>query len=323
MRGLDRRTVVAGLGATLSAGLTIRPGDAIAQAWPGREITVINPFPPGSATDLLTRIYARVLQTKLNAAAVVKNIPGSAAAIGSAQIAASKPDGYTLGMVGTGAILAPHILDVPYKWQSDFDFIGQIADLYWGVIVAANSPVKSIDDLIALSKQRRVTYGANSPNGSAAMFQLTQLTGGNFKWVVFQGAVETVTQAIGGHVDAAVSTATDAVAQIQAGNLRLLASASSQRWPAFPDVRTLKELGYEAESLSSVGFAFPKGVDQAIRSRAEQALKEGIEDPAVQKEIAALGVIRIFRDGGAYREHLSASEGVLVPILKEAGMLRT
>lgn len=323
MRNFDRRTVVAGLGATLLAGLAARPFEAEAQAWPSREITVINPFPPGSATDLLTRIYARMLQAKLNATAVVKNIPGSAAAIGSAQIAASKPDGYTVGMVGTGAILAPHVLDVPYKWQSDFDFVGQMADLYWGVVVAANSPVKSIEDLAALSKQRRVTYGANSPNGSAAMFQLTKLTGGNFKWVVFQGAVETVTQAIGGHVDCAVSTATDAVAQIQAGNLRLLASASSQRWPAFPEVMTLKELGYEAESLSSVGFAFPKGVDPVIRARAEQVLREGMEDPAVQKEIAGLGIIRVFRDGPAYRQHLIASESVLVPILKEAGMLKT
>lgn len=319
---VPRRTVLQGLGAAafgLAGGL---PGRAMAQAWPSRELTVINPFPPGSATDLLTRIFGRILQSKFNATAVVKNIPGSAAALGTSQIASSKPDGYTVGMVGTGAVLAKHILEVPYKFPDDFDFVGQIADLYWGIVVAANSPAKTLDDLIAISKQRRVTYGANSPNGSASMFQLTKLTGGNFKWVVFQGAVETVTQAAGGHVDCAVSTATDAVAQIQAGNLRLLASASSQRWPAFPEIKTMKELGYNAESLSSVGFAFPKGVDPAILSRTEAALKQAIDEPEIAKEIAALGVLKTFRDGVAYRNHLLESEKILLPILQEAGMLK-
>lgn len=313
-----RRTVLKGLGA-----LTVAlPGRAMAQSWPSREITVINPFPPGSATDLLTRIFARMLQAKFNATAVVKNIPGSAAALGTAQLAASKADGYAVGMVGTGAVLAKHILDVPYKFPEDFDFVGQIADLYWGIVVAANSPAKTLDDLIAMSKQRRVTYGANSPNGSASMFQLTKLTGGNFKWVVFQGAVETVTQAAGGHVDCAVSTATDAVAQIQAGNLRLLASASSARWPAFPEIKTMKELGYNAESLSSVGFAFPKGVDPAIRARTEAVLKQAMDEPEISKEIGALGVLKTFRDGAAYRDHLLESEKILLPILQEAGMLK-
>lgn len=195
--------------------------------WPRKEITLINNFPPGSATELTARAIARNIEKTLGVTVVVKSIPGAAGQLGPAELARSAPDGYTMGLVGSSTYLtAPHMMDVPFKAWDAFDLIAQATELRYGIGVAKNSPITSIEDMIAKSKQKRLTYSSTSPNNVLPMFQLNKFNGANLRWIVFAGGSESVLQAVGGHVDITLQSYTEMKPQLDSGALRLLASTS-------------------------------------------------------------------------------------------------
>jgi tripartite-type tricarboxylate transporter receptor subunit TctC len=318
---MDRRSLVqaaAGLGA-----LSISPRPWAQAKWPTREITLINPNAPGASTDLTARLIAQALEKKMQVPVIVKNVVGGAGALGPSTLATAAPDGYTMGLVAISShITVPAMMDVKYNPWDAFDVLGQVAELRYGVGVAANSPVKTLQDLVALSKQRQVTYGSNNVTNVVAMYQLAKLTGGRFRWVVFSGGVEAVAQAVGGHVDAVIQTVSEMRPQIDGGKLRLLAAAGTERWPDYPDIKTLREQGYDAVTRGPFGYAYPKGVDPAIHKRMETALAEVMADPAVQNQIKTLGIVPVHRNGADYKTYLKSIENDLLPILGETGMLK-
>lgn len=318
---MERRTILRA-GAALAGTAFAAP--VIGQAkWPSREITLINPNAPGAATDLTARIIAQALEKRLNATVIVKNVVGGAGALGPSTLASATPDGHTMGLVAISShITVPNMMDVQYKPWEAFEVIGQVATLRYGIGVGEGSPVKTIQELIALGKQRTVTYGSNNVTNVVAMFQLAKLTGASFRWVRFSGGVEAVTQAVGGHVDAVIQTVTEMKPQIEAGKLRFLAAAAVERWPDFPEVKTLREHGYEAVSHGPFGYAFPAGVDKEILKRMEAALADVMADKSVTDQIARIGIVPVYRSGAEYRAFLKEIEGNLLPILKETGMAK-
>lgn len=318
---MHRRTLLRG-GAALAGGLMSVP--ALAQSkWPSREITLIIPNAPGAATDFTARIIAQALEKRLNATVVCKNVVGGAGALGPSTLAAAAPDGHTIGQVAISShITVPQMMDVKYSPWEAFDIIGQVATLRYGIGVGEGSPVKTLQELIALGKQRIVTYSSNNVTNVVAMYQLATLTGAKFRWVRFSGAVESVTQAVGGHVDAVIQSATEMKPQIDAGKLRFLAAAAVERWPDYPEVKTLREHGFNAVSHGPFGYAFPAGMDKSILKRMETAMAEVMADKAVVDQIARLGVVPVYRNGVEYRAFLKSIEADLVPILKETGMAK-
>ena len=142
-----RRRLLAATGAlaATAAGLS---GTARAQAakWPSREITLINPNAPGAATDLTARIVAQALEKRLQNPVIVKNVVGGAGALGPSTLATSAPDGHTLGLIAISShITVPALMDVKYNPWEAFAPLGQVAMLRYGVGVAANSPIKTIE----------------------------------------------------------------------------------------------------------------------------------------------------------------------------------
>lgn len=292
-----------------------------ADNWPRKEITLINNFPPGSATELTARAIARSIEKQLGATIIIKAVPGGAGQLGPAELARSAPDGYTMGLVGSSTYLtAPHMMDVPFKAWEAFDLIAQSTDLRYGIGVAKNSPITSIDDMIARSKQKRVTYSSTSPNNVLPMFQLNKNNGANLRWIVFAGGSESVLQAVGGHVDATLQSYTEMKPQIDAGNMRLLASASPERWPGYPDSPTLRELGYNYISIGPMGYAFPRGTDPKIRERMEKAFEVALKDPEVLDQLAKLGVAPSYRSGADFHKYMKDMEPLFIQILTESGM---
>lgn len=319
---MDRRTVLLA-GSALAAGAGSHAARAQTAKWPSREITLINPNAPGASTDLTARLIAQALEKRLQATVIVKNVVGGAGALGPSTLAAAAPDGHTMGLVAISShITVPNMMDVKYNPWEAFDVIGQVAALRYGVGVGINSPIKTIEELIATGKQRLVTYGSNNVTNVVAMFQLAKLTGAKFRWVVFSGGVESVAQAVGGHVDAVIQTVAEMRPQIDGGKLRFLAAAAPERWPDYPNVKTLRESGYEAVSNGPFGYAFPAGVDPAIRQRMEAALADVMADKGVQAQIANLGIVPIYRSGADYKAFLKKIEGELLPILAETGMAK-
>ncbi len=319
---MRRRTVLRGSTA-LAAAIGAAPALAQSSKWPSREISLINPNAPGASTDLTARIIASALEKRLNATVIVKNVVGGAGALGPTTLAQAAPDGHTFGLVAISShITVPNMMNVTYEPWKAFDIIGQVAALRYGIGARADGPIKLLEEMIAAGKQKQLTYSSNNVTNVVAMFQLAKLTGAKFRWVVFPGGVESVTAAIGGHVDAVIQTVTEMRPQIEAGKLRFLVSAAEARWPDYPEVKTLRELGFNAGSIGPFGYAFPTGVDPAIKERMDKALADVMKDETVTKQITNLGIEAVYRNGKDYGALLKSIETELVPILKETGMAK-
>jgi tripartite-type tricarboxylate transporter receptor subunit TctC len=319
---MKRRDVLVGA-AALAAGSIAKPATLRAQAWPAREITIIVAVGPGSSADAIARGVARVASRELQAPVQVKNVLGGAGLTGFAELAASKPDGYTFGLVNVGGLLVfPHIMKVPYTWDS-FSFLGGVAENYFGVGIAANSPIKTIEDLVAAAKTRRVTYSASAIMNGVAMIQLGNATGVKFQFVPSSTQPEAVAQAVGGHVDVVLQTPADLVPLIEGKQLRLLASATDYRWPNYPDVKTLKEMGYNAASVVPLGFACPAAVPQDIKAKLEKAVAAAATDPELVATMRNLTIRPRTMTSVEFHDAIKSQSATVEGILVAAGMKKT
>jgi tripartite-type tricarboxylate transporter receptor subunit TctC len=319
---MKRRDILAG-GAGLLSSLVVGRRGAVAQTWPARPITIVVAVGPGSSADAVARGVARVVSRELGVSVQVKNVLGGAGLTGFAELAASKPDGYTFGLVNVGGLLIfPHIMKVPYTWDS-FSFLGGVAENYFGIGIAANSPIKTVEDLVAAAKMRRVTYSASAIMNGVAMIQLGNATGAKFQFVPTSTQPEAVAQAVGGHVDVVLQTPPDLVPLIDGGQLRLLASATDYRWPNYPDVKTLKEIGYDARSVVPLGFACPAAVQPEIRTRLERAVTLATTDPELQATMKSLTIRPRAMTSAEFAEAIKSQAAIVESILVAAGMKKT
>lgn len=318
---MRRRDVLAGGAATL--GVLASPAIVRAQAWPSREITIIVAVGPGSSADTMARGVAKIAARELNATVQVRNVLGGAGLTGFAELAASRPDGHTFGVVNVGGLLVfPHIMKVPYTWDS-FSFLGSVADAYYGIGIAANSPIKTVEDLVRTAKSRRVTYSASAIMNGMAMIQLGNATGTKFQFVPASTQAEAVAQAVGGHVDLVLQTPPDMVPLIEGKQLRLLASATDRRWPNYPDIPTLKDLGFNAATVVPLGFACPSGVPAEIRARLEQAVARAARDAELTETLRSLTIAPHAMTGKEFHDAIRSQAAAVEAALVEAGMKKT
>ena len=157
-----------------------------------------------------------------------------------------------------------------------------------GIGIAAKSPIRTVEDLVAAAKTRRVTYSASAIMNGVAIIHLAPATGVKFQFVPANTQPEAVAQAAGGHVDVVLQTPADLIPLIEGGQLRLLASVTDDRWPKYPDVKTLKEMGYDATTIVPLGFACPSAVPAEIRAKLERVVTFAAADPEVQATLKSL-----------------------------------
>lgn len=307
-------------GTALLAGSLAMPTFAQTGDWPNREITVIVPVTPGSGADATARAVAAKASAELKVPVVVKNITGGGGLTGFTQMSQSPADGYTIGLVNLGALLImPHTTQVPYTWDS-FSFLGAVSESYYGVGVAYDSPIKTMADLVEAGKKGRVTFSANAPMNGISLFQIGNQNGAKFQLVLSNSQAEAITQAVGGHVMATTQSAPDMTPLIEGKQLRLLASASSRRWPQYPDIPTLRDLGYNAANVIPLGFACPAGVPKPIRDRFEKIIMDTARDPEVVASLTKFQVAIIPLTGAEFETAIKSQAPVVEQILEQAGM---
>lgn len=284
---------------------------------------IIN-YGAGGNTDVAARAIGNAMESMLKKPIVPNNRAGAQGTLGVASLARQKPDGYTLGVVTFSTIaITPHLMKVDYK-VDDFDFIAGVARYRYGVAVRADSPYKTIADLVTASKQGRgIFFGAPSAPNNLAMYELGRKTGGKFEEINYKSGAETVAALIGGQVDAIVQNPSDIVQHVKAGKMRLLASASPMRWKELPDVPTLKEQGYAVEIDSWIGLAYPKGVPTAIRETMERIAMAAVAGPQVAKVFETAGVDPVAVTGDEYRKKLVEGREAMGAAIKAANLPRT
>jgi tripartite-type tricarboxylate transporter receptor subunit TctC len=258
--------------------------------FPTKPITLLVGFGPGGGGDLSSRALADAASKVLGQPVVVQNKPGGGGAVALGELKNAPPDGYTVSLLTTGAIISPHLRKVTYHPVNDFDAILQTNGIIYGLVVRADSAIKSVKDLIAYTqanpnKVKYSTAGAGTPQ-HLAMLQLADQF--NLKWthVPFGGGVEAVSALLGGHVDFESGSA-EWKPYVLPGRLLLLATYGEKRLESFPDVPTLVDLGYGIIAPNIQCYIGPKGIPIDRLKILHDAFYKGMEDPGfreVQKQ---------------------------------------
>ncbi|MDS1139932.1 tripartite tricarboxylate transporter substrate binding protein [Pusillimonas sp. SM2304] len=319
-----RRKLLMGLGLGFPM---LAAGMGKAWAYPDRPIKIVVPYPTGSSLEVIARVVAESYLGELGSPAIVFNMPGGSAAIGTRSVAQSAPDGYTL-LLGTNQTHGANSALYPklgYDPVQDFIPIAGLGRLQHLLVARKDLGVDTLDAFVELVRSRSgdINYGS-SGNGSAshlAAEMFKRSAGVDMQHIPYKGSGDVVQAIMGGHIDAAFSTMPTVLAQVRNGDLIALAVASATRSPSLPDIPTLTEKGIlnaEADAWSAL-FA-PKGTPpQVIEKLAATTLKT-FSDPAVIQRIAATGFIPEITPQQAFREFLLKDMQNWADIIRDANI---
>lgn len=290
---LARRRTTGLLLAALATLGALHPGLCAAQAWPSKAIRIIVPFPPGGAADGSARVLAEIMSKPLGQAIVVENRPGAGSVVGT-QAAVQSNDGHTLLMGSTSMTILPSLRsDLPYDVQRDLQPIGMVSAQPLVLSVAADSPLKSLEDVITRGRSGDLSAG-NSGNGTLSHLTTESFNlkmGTRIQSVPYKGESALLPDIVGGTIAMGFINLPSALPLLKTGRLRALAVTSAQPLPALPQVRTLKSLGMNEFVIEGWAALFAaKDVPAAGVARVEKALQQALADPVVKERFAALGV---------------------------------
>ncbi|APW39247.1 LacI family transcriptional regulator [Rhodoferax koreense] len=269
---------------------------AHAQNWPEKAVTLVVPFPPGGSTDQVARAVGPFLTEKFKQSFLVDNRAGATGTIGATFVKRAAPDGYTFLVTSLGPlVIVPHLIKgLQFDALKDFDHITVAVQSPNVLVVPANSPHKSLADVIAFEKANpgKMTF-ASAGNGSsdhltAELFW--QETGTKGIHVPYKGGAPAHTDLIGGQVDASFQNVNAVLQYIKGGKMRPLAVTSAKRSPVLPDVPTMAEAGVKnVEVTSWQAIVAPKGLPPAVREKAHAAFVEALNSPKVKDQFTSIG----------------------------------
>lgn len=261
------------------------------QAFPTRPIRLIVPFAPGSGTDNTARYLAREMEAVFSSPVVVENHPGANSFIAAKMVAAAQPDGYALLISGSSAMTvnAAIFKALPYDPLKDFAPVARLAKGAMGLAVNAESPYRSVDDLVAAMRKRpgALNYGS----GSAA-YQITtelflSMASSKASHIPYKGASQALTDLAGRQVDFAFADYAALVPFLSSGKLRLLAVSSAERLESEPDVPTVEQAGYPGFDMVNWTSAFaPAGTPEPVIDKLSSAIVAIYERPQTQEFLA-------------------------------------
>lgn len=302
------------LSVAITAATLVAGNAAIAQApYPNRSITVIAPYSAGGDADVAARNFAATAQRVLGQTVVVINKTGASGVIGSSQVIAAPPDGYTLLLARTGSqAILPAIMptNTKYKWD-DYTFIGTLELNPYGCTVNAKSPYNTFEDLAnALrTKGKTMNFGTagsltTNDMGPRQLFRLLKLTEQTPTQVPYKGSGEASMSLLSGETDFACGSLGSFLSLIKAGRLRALVATTAERIPSLPDVPTARELGYgEMEAIVGWSAVYgPPKMANDVRDKLAAALKMVAADPAWLAATAQTGSLPFVRSPDETRE---------------------
>lgn len=261
-------------------------------SFPERPVTLIVPWPAGGGTDVALRALAETTSKYLGQRIIIENRPGAAGTIGPAYMAKNaKPDGYVVSQIPLTVFRLPHMTKTDFNPLTDFTYVIHLTGYTFGVVVRADSQFATWQDVIAYARANpgKFTYGTPGTGSTLhiTMEEIAAREGVKFLHVPFKGNADATQALLGGHIMASADS-TGWGELVDAGKLRMLVTWGAQRTKRWPNVPTLKELGYPIVSASPYGLAGPKGMDPKVVKILHDAFKKGMEDPAFIKVLERL-----------------------------------
>jgi len=282
------------IGSFVAVVLLAAPPTTFAQDYPSRTIKIVVPFAPGGTSDLLAREVGRNLTNDWGQSVVIENRPGAGGAIGTAEVARSTPDGYTL-LMGSSAALAigPYLTkETPYDPAKDFKPISLVAQIQNLVVVNPTIPVKTVSELLAYAKSQRMIVGnygvGSSPHMSAEMFE--KMGGVEMTQVPFRGAPEAMTELLAGRLNLIFDNLPSALPIAKSGKLVAIAVTGSHRSALVPDVPTVAESGLPGFDVTTwYGLVAPAGVSDVIVNKLSAEVATILARPDVRERLTIAG----------------------------------
>ncbi|HEX6633204.1 MAG TPA: tripartite tricarboxylate transporter substrate binding protein [Usitatibacter sp.] len=266
-----------------------------ADEYPNRTVTMVVPFPPGGVADITARPLAQAMGSHLGQTVVVENKSGAGGGVGMQYVARARPDGYTVLLALSSISIIPEADKVlgrdPMFKLSQLVPIARFTADPTVLAVRADSPYRSVADLVAAAKKSpgTIPFGSSGNYGTmhVPMEMLSQAAGVKMLHVPFTGAGPAIVALLGGQVDALATGPSTVTGHVRAGKLRVLATwGEGGRHPAFPDVPTLKELGYDVQFSQWTGLFVPAGTPEAAIAKLREAARKAVEDPAFKSALA-------------------------------------
>jgi tripartite-type tricarboxylate transporter receptor subunit TctC len=268
---------------------------AHAQTYPSRPIKLVVGFPPGGNVDSVGRVMAQEMSKGLGQPVVVENRPGVVGSLAAELVAKAPPDGYTLMVVaGAHPVNAAIHQSQPYDPVNDFAWISMVTSYPFAFSVRAESPIKSLKDLIEAARAKPNTV-SNGSSGQGSVQDMTaellgHAAGVHFLEVQYRGEALALPAALGGEVDFVVTTTTLVVPFKGSGKLRPLAVTSAARWKEIPDVPTVQEAGIkDFEVTSWSGLAAPHGLPEPIIQKLNAEVHRAVAVPEVRQRLESFG----------------------------------
>ena len=280
------------------AGAVIMFQSSRADDYPFRRITLIAPWPPGGAIDIICRELAPGVGERLGQPVVVENRPGAGSTLGTNDGAKAKPDGYTLVMGGTGSLaISPTLYKtLPYDPKKDFTPVALINRTPFVLVINPSLPVHSVPDLIKYAKEHpgSLTYGSGGVGSPHHLFaeMFKSATGIEMTHVPYKGTAPALTDLIAGHIALMFADVTPTLPMIAAGKVRALGETSALPLPSAPDIAPLREAGVPGFDATGWGMVVaPAHTPSPIIAQLYEAFRAVVADDGVRAKMITLGMI--------------------------------
>lgn len=300
---------------------------SVAQMYPTKPVTIIVPYAAGGIADVSARLMAKEMSSSLGQPFVIENRVGAGGLIGMEAGARATPDGYTLTYGSQALAIRPHIAPMRFDPMKDITPISMVLSYSQVLVVPMSSPIKTLDDLVAAAKKTpgQLSYGTTGVGGAShlASEMLASATSTRFLVVPYSGGAPALTALLGGHINWMFDTVQTAAPHIQAGRLRAIGYAGTQRNALLPEVPTIAESITGFSNTGWFGLYAPSGTPLAIIQMLSTNVQKIVKLPSVRQELLNGGVEVEGTSSEAFSSFISDQSKIFGKLIKDANIKPT
>lgn len=312
--------------AAAAASTVASPLAAFAQAFPARPIKVMIGFSASGPTDITMRQLAESASKHLGQPVIIENRAGAGGVLPATALQAAPADGYTLAQIPLGVFRMPYTTKINWHPVKDIQYILNVTGYAFGIVVPADSPLKTWTHFVGWAKANpgRLTYASPGQLTSLhlTMELIAQHLGIELQHIPYKGSAELNQALVGGHVMAGADS-TGFAPLVQSGKLRVLNTWGEKRLPKFPEAPTLKELGVPIVQNSPFGLGAPRGTPPAVVKRLHDAFKKAMEEPAYVQALAKYDMLPNYMSTAAYEKFAQETFQREKALIEKLGLART
>jgi tripartite-type tricarboxylate transporter receptor subunit TctC len=296
------------------------------QAFPNKPVNLIVAFPPGGGTDIVARKVAQSLNTLWNQPVIVENKGGAGGTIGTAMAARSEPNGYTIMLATLGNMaINQHLYKMDIDPAKDLTAITNVVGVDFVLLVNPNVPVKNVQELIALAKQKpgKLNYSSSGMGGAPhlAIELLMSMTGTKFTHVPYKGSGPSIADLVGGQVDFTMDSLVQSLPQIQSGRLKAIAVLGAKRSPLLPEVPTVAESGVPGYEFTNwFGLVAPAQTPPNVIAKLNKDVVHVLAQSDLHTQLEKMGATVIANSPSQFEQQIKSDSLKWGKIIKDGNI---